>query len=50
VENNNTWEKCGKNSVRKITREKCGKYLEKNVKKIHRKNGEKMRKQRVGKM
>jgi hypothetical protein len=31
------WKSCGKNSVRKmckkITREKCGKYLEKNVKK-----------------
>jgi hypothetical protein len=32
--------------VGKITREKCGKYLEKNVKK----NGDKMRKQSVRKM
>jgi hypothetical protein len=36
--------------VEKVAREKCGKYLEKMWKKICRKNGEKMRKQSVGKM
>jgi predicted AlkP superfamily phosphohydrolase/phosphomutase len=36
--------------VGKLKREKFVKYLEKNVKKIHRKNGEKVRKQSVRKM
>jgi hypothetical protein len=54
VENNNTWEQCGK-AVEKIVWEKCGKNNKGKVwkisgKKIHRKNGEKMRKQSVRKM
>ncbi len=49
MENNNTWEQCGK-AVEKVVREKCGKNNKGKVWERSGKNGEKMRKQIVGKM